>query len=94
LLRIFNAWVGQILTTFLKHRKAVLGELRHPVKLSFFPTISISLLLLAVAYLSIATWLSHCLWLAGTALHLAFTLYVVNVWIHHEHFEVHHINPA
>jgi hypothetical protein len=34
------------------------------------------------------------LWLAGTALHLVFTFYVMDVWIHHDKFEVHHINPA
>ncbi len=27
-------------------------------------------------------------------LHLAFTLYVVNVWMHHEHFKIQHMNPA
>jgi tellurite resistance protein len=25
---------------------------------------------------------------------LIFTLYVLHVWIHHEHFEIHHLNPA
>ncbi|MCF7985192.1 MAG: SLAC1 anion channel family protein [Thiohalocapsa sp.] len=76
------------------HGSAVLGELRHPVKLNFFPTISISLLLLSIAFLPIDAAISRPLWMAGAALHLAFTLYVVNVWIHHEHFEVHHMNPA
>jgi tellurite resistance protein len=74
--------------------QAVLGELRHPVKLNFFPTISISLLLLSIACMPIDVRISEPLWLAGTALHLAFTLYVVDVWIHHEHFEIKHMNPA
>jgi tellurite resistance protein len=81
-------------TKLILHRQAVLGELRHPVKLNFFPTISISLLLLSIAFLPIEPAISRPLWLAGTTLHLLFTLYVVNVWIHHEHFEVHHMNPA
>ena len=76
------------------HRQAVIAELRHPVKLNFFPTISISLLLLAIAFLAIDPAISRPLWMAGTALHLVFTLYVVSVWMHHEHFEVHHMNPA
>ncbi|WPL16157.1 Tellurite resistance protein TehA [Thiorhodovibrio winogradskyi] len=76
------------------YRKAVVSELRHPVKLNFFPTISISLLLLAIAYLAINPAISRPLWMAGTLLHLFFTLYVVSVWMHHEHFEVHHMNPA
>ncbi len=76
------------------HPGAVRGELRHPVKLSFFPTISISLLLLAIATLHAAPALSEGLWLVGAAIHLAFTLYVMGVWINHTHFEIHHMNPA
>lgn len=78
----------------LRHRGEVLKELRHPIKLNFFPAISISLLLLAIAFLPISRAVSEPLWLLGSALHLAFTLYVVSVWIHHEHFEVHHLNPS
>ncbi len=76
------------------HPSAVLAELRHPVKLNFFPTISVSLVLLSIAFLPIDIGMSRPLWLVGTGLHLLFTLYVVNVWIHHEHFQVHHMNPA
>ena len=76
------------------HGQSVLQELRHPVKLNFFPTISISLLLLAIAFLPLAPLVSSLLWTVGAALHLTFTLYVVSVWIHHDHFQVHHMNPA
>jgi tellurite resistance protein len=78
----------------VRYRNQVIEELRHPIKLNFFPAISISLLLLAIAFMPISPGISHPFWLAGTALHLGFTLFVVNVWIHHEHFEVHHLNPA
>jgi len=91
---VFATLVGVYGSKLLLYRGAVLGELRHPVKLNFFPTISISLLLLAIAFLPIGPAISRPLWLAGTGLHLLFTLYVVNVWIHHEHFEVKHMNPA
>ena len=76
------------------HRDAVVAELRHPVKLNFFAAVSISLLLLAIAFLPIAEPVSRVLWSVGTASHLVFTLYVVSVWIHHDHFQVHHMNPA
>lgn len=78
----------------LFYSQAVFQELRHPVKLNFFPTISISLLLLSIAFLPVIPIVSEILWIAGAALHLVFTLYVVNVWIHHDHFQVHHMNPA
>jgi tellurite resistance protein len=77
-----------------RHPEAVRQELHHPIKLSFFPTISISVILLSVATLQQMPGLAHVLWLIGTALHLLFTLYVLNAWIQQEHFEVHHINPA
>lgn len=91
---VFAVLVGFYVGKFLRYREAVASELSHPVKLNFFPTISISLLLLAIAFLSLNSDVSRSLWLIGTSLHLLLTLYVVNVWIHHEHFEVHHLNPA
>ncbi len=78
----------------VRYRLAVVAELRHPVKLNFFPTISISLLLLSIVMLHRYPDLARMLWLAGAALHLFFTFYVMNTWIYHEHFEVHHLNPA
>lgn len=78
----------------LRHGDAVRKELAHPVTLSFFPTVSISLVLLSIVYLPIAHNVSTLLWMGGALAHLFFTLYVMNVWIHHQHFEVQHINPA
>lgn len=78
----------------IRYPQEVIKELNHPVKLNFFPAISISLILLSIAILKSLPGLSHGLWIAGTALHLGFTLYVMNVWIHHDKFEIHHISPA
>ncbi len=90
-------FVGLVLiysTKLIRYRQSVLQELRHPVKLNFFPSISISMLLLSICFMPINMAITHPLWLIGTALHLIFTLYVVGVWMHHEHFEIHHMNPA
>ena len=81
-------------TKYVSSRNEVLKEFKNPVKLHFFPTISISLLLISVAFLKVDQAISLPIWIAGTAVHLMFTLYVVNAWIHHEHFEVQHVNPA
>jgi tellurite resistance protein len=78
----------------LRFRAAVVKELHHPIKLSFFPTISISLILLSIATLHSAHSLSLVLWMVGTALHLLFTLFVMSAWINHEHFQIQHMNPA
>jgi tellurite resistance protein len=82
------------ITKIFRHPQSVIKELNHPVKLNFFPAVSISLILLSVAFLSMLPSVSYPLWIVGTSLHLLFTLYVMNVWIHHDKFEVHHINPA
>lgn len=91
---VFALLLSLYAAKLVRYPRAVLAELRHPVKLNFFAAVSISLLLLAIAFLPIDQGVSRPLWMAGAALHLLFTLYVVSVWIHHEHFEVHHINPA
>jgi len=75
-------------------RPMVFKELHHPVKLNFFPTVSISMILLSICTLYLSAPVSFALWFTGSAIHLLFTLYVMQVWIHHEHFEIHHMNPA
>lgn len=77
-----------------RHSAEVLKELRHPVKLSFLPAISISLLLLGVAFNGIDGDFSRVLILMGLPLQLAATLFVISRWINLDHYEVHHANPA
>ena len=74
--------------------EAVLTEFENPIKLHFFPTISISLLLISIAFLPFDQSISLPIWAAGSTIHLMFTLYIINAWLHHEHFEVQHLNPA
>lgn len=75
-------------------RHAVLQELQHPIQINFFPTISISMLLLGIALLpSLPGWAAS-FWVIGTTLHLMLTLYVLTVWMHHDRFEIQHISPA
>jgi len=90
----FVALLLLYLNKILRHRGAVAQELAHPIQINFFPTVSISLLLLAVASIPYSLGLAGVLWVLGTNLHLLLTLYVMGVWTHHEQFEIHHINPA
>ena len=84
------AYIGKA----LRHQDALRAEFNHPVKLSFFPTISISLVLLGTALRHIAPELGHMLWGLGAIAHLLLTLVIINRWIHHPQFEINHINPA
>lgn len=89
---------GFLLTVYLmklvKETAMVVKELHHPIKISFFPTISISLILLAIIMLENYHQVSHILWGVGASLHLALTLYVMNAWINHDYFEIKHMNPS
>ena len=91
---VFVFLLGIYGTKLLKYPQAVAAELKHPVKLSFFPAISIGMLLLSIGLLPIASGLAEVFWIAGASLHLLFTLYVISSWMHHEHYETQHINPA
>lgn len=77
-----------------RFRQAVQQEFHHPIKMSFFPAFSISLILMSVATLSLSNDLSMSLWVVGCVLHLGFTLYVLGQWLHHPKFQVAHSTPA
>ena len=72
----------------------VYKELQHPIKLSFFPTISISIVLLSIAFMAVQHQLSYVLFLIGAPLHLVLTLFVLSRWIDQTSFEVQHSNPS
>jgi len=91
---VFIALLSAYAVKYLMAYQAVLSEFKNPIKLNFFPTISISLLLISVTFLQFDQNISLPIWVAGSTVHLLFTLYIVNAWIHHEHFEVQHLNPA
>lgn len=78
----------------LRHPAAVAAEWRHPVRIAFFPAMSISLLLLSTALLGVWPIVAHGVWIAGTALQGALALAVISAWIGHRPFQPMHITPA
>lgn len=79
---------------FLKHRDAVVWEFNHPIRVNFFPTISISFILLAIASLKYNTEIANLFWILGTSLHLILTLAIISIWIQQSKFDIKHNNPA
>lgn len=73
---------------------ALIAELDHPIRLSFFPTISIGLLLVSISFLEIFEPLAQLFWWLGTLGQFGFTLLILNRWFHREHFETAHNSPA
>ncbi len=78
----------------IRYPAAVKAEWNHPIKLSFFPTISISMLILSICFLSINMQLSLWVWMSGAALQLVTALSVIRYWIKQAHFKEQHLNPA
>ncbi len=86
---IFTAYMFKILL----HMEAVKQEFYHPIKSSFMAAISISFLLLSIAFYDAVPTLSILLWYIGTPLQLVFTLIIIRYWIHND-LKVVHSNPA
>jgi tellurite resistance protein len=78
----------------IKYRAAASKEWAHPIKMHFVPAVSISLILLSIAWLPVSAPYSKLLWITGVSLHLILTLYVISQWMHHSKFEITHLNPA
>jgi len=91
---VFVVLLGFYAAKYFIHRGAVLAELHHPVRLSFFPAITISMLLLAVIAFQYDTTVSRYIWIVGATAHLYMTLYVLGAWMNRSHFEIQHMNPA
>lgn len=65
---------------WVRHPLAARAELGHPVRMTFVPTITISLLVLATAGQSVAPTLASVLWWVGAVGHLVATFAVVTAW--------------
>ena len=63
-----------------RYPAAARAELRHPVRMTFAPTITISVLVLATAGQSVAPALASVLWWIGAVGHLAATVAVLSAW--------------
>lgn len=79
---------------YVRYRAAVLAEWHHPVRLAFFPAISISILLIAAGMLPTLPETARVVWLLGAALQAILTVSVISGWISHRSFEVGHLTPA
>lgn len=77
-----------------RHPEEIRKEFKNITKLSFFPTISISLLLLSIAAMDLFPGLSKGLWIIGTVLHFLMSVTVISIWIRHPSLEINHISPA
>lgn len=90
---LFLGIFGTYMMKWLIYPEAVKKEFYHPIKSSFMAAISISFLLLSIAYYDYSPMLSILLWYIGAPLQLLFTVIIIRYWIHNE-LKVVHSNPA
>lgn len=85
LLVLVTVWFFLLSTAYLIKWARFPGEVKkefnHPVRMNFFPAISISLLLLSIGYHPLLPGFSLLLWGAGTLLHFIFLLRTLRVWL-------------
>ncbi|MDG6772965.1 SLAC1 anion channel family protein [Thiomicrorhabdus sp. ZW0627] len=92
---LFAVLLASYLYKVLRFKDAFWAEMKHPVKMNFIPTISISLLLLSVGFWELEqVKTSFNLWLLGASLQLVLTLWLLYSWIYHDLFKIEHSNPA
>jgi len=77
----------------IKYPSEVLKEFNHPVRINFFATVSISFLLISIAFHPVNVSTAYYLFLIGTILQTYFTFRTISFWIN-KNLELNHSNPA
>jgi len=82
------------LTKLLTRPSAVLQEWHHPVRIAFFPAMSIAYLLLATALMGINQTAANIVWMGATLVQGILALAVIGAWIGHRPFHPPQLSPA
>ena len=90
----FLLLAGAYATKAVLHPADTKAEWNHPVRIAFFPAISISVLLLATLLVEHQPGIATVLWMIGAAAHAVLTVLVVTQWIGHRPFQPMHLSPA
>ena len=91
---IFSLFLISYLLKIFIYFNEVKKEFNHPVKIAFFPALSVSFLLFSIAILEFMPDISEIFLFFGATLQLIFTLKIIGIWINHQKFELKHLNPA
>ncbi len=81
---LFIVVLGLYVTKVIRFRDAVRAELKHPIKLPFAATVTVSILLVATAWTPVSHAVATPLWWIGAIGHLAVTLVTMGAWIWRE----------
>jgi tellurite resistance protein len=90
---VFVGIAGLYLAKVVRHPGAAVAEFEHPVKVAFFPAMSVGLLLLAAGALYYSRAAAELLWIIAAVLHLSFAVIIFRRWIV-RNVELQHSSPA
>ncbi len=79
---------------FLKYRPAVMQEFTHPIMMSFFGTIPVSIMFLASIIGNQNASSAKFLWIIGASLHVILFLYALGQWVLSKKLEIENLTPA
>jgi len=91
---IFTVITLTYLLKVIKHPAEVKHDFQHPIAVNFFPAFSISLILISLFLQSFSTTIASIMWHLGVVLHFVLTIVILNSWMHHEKWQISHMNPA
>ncbi|BBP45966.1 transporter [Thiosulfatimonas sediminis] len=91
---LFGLFTGLYLFKMLKFPSELKHDIEHPVAVNFFPAFSISLLLLSLIVNEFASPIAAIMWYMGMIFHLTLTVVLLSSWMHHEKWQITHMNPA
>ena len=79
---------------WLRHPAAAWAELRHPIRMTFAPTTTIALLVLATAGQDLLPGFARVAWWVGAVGHLALTVLVLTAWFGRADIAIGQMTPA
>jgi tellurite resistance protein len=91
---IFSLLLIVLITKLIKYTSVVIEDYNHPIKMNFFPTIGISLIMFSIVFIEINFALARNLWIIGTIIQTIFTFSLISKWMHQDVFKITHFNPS
>lgn len=88
------AFLGALAAKGLLHPASLRADWEHPIRIAFFPAISVSLLLLGAFLLPLLPGLAEGVWLLGALMHGLLTVLVLSAWIGQRSFGPVHMTPV
>jgi tellurite resistance protein len=79
---------------WVQHPAAARAELRHPIRMTFVPTVTIALLVLAIAGQDLVTGAARVAWWVGTLGQLTLTVLVLSAWFGRADIAMGQMTPA